>query len=197
VAQGMVIAAAPIWLLTFMVVAMAALLALLLWQLVGSHADSEKQLSQPPAVCDAFGHEQLGGVGERLAAILKAKTGFEVRVTNPAYMQRGGIPAAYGRFIAIELGERAVDLVHNRRLAGWRRSRAIKLLRWNSARPRKQERSRSSCLKRCAGFSAEFLAENAGPGGFGGKQFAVGCEQLSHRGRPSIQSHSASTRGIY
>jgi ATP-dependent phosphofructokinase / diphosphate-dependent phosphofructokinase len=64
---------------------------------------------------DAFGHEQLGGVGDRLAAILKAKTGFEVRVTNPAYMQRGGIPAAYDRFIAIELGERAVDLVHNKR----------------------------------------------------------------------------------
>jgi phosphofructokinase-like protein len=62
---------------------------------------------------DDFGHEQLGGVGDRLATILKAKTGFEVRVTNPAYMQRGGIPAAYDRFIAIELGERAVDLVHN------------------------------------------------------------------------------------
>src|SRR5438309_2227596 len=64
---------------------------------------------------DAFGHEQLGGIGNRLAAILKAKTGFEVRVTNPAYMQRGGIPAAYDRYIAIELGERAVDLVHNGR----------------------------------------------------------------------------------
>ena len=64
---------------------------------------------------DSFGHEQLGGVGNRLAAILKAKTGFEVRVTNPAYMQRGGIPAAYDRYIAIELGERAVDLVHNGR----------------------------------------------------------------------------------
>ena len=64
---------------------------------------------------DAFGHEQLGGVGSRLAAILKEKTGFDVRVTNPAYMQRGGIPAAYDRYIAIELGERAVDLVHNGR----------------------------------------------------------------------------------
>ena len=64
---------------------------------------------------DAFGHEQLGGVGNRLAAILKEKTAFDVRVTNPAYMQRGGIPAAYDRYIAIELGERAVDLVHNGR----------------------------------------------------------------------------------
>ncbi len=64
---------------------------------------------------DAFGHEQLGGVGNRLAAILKAKIGFEVRVTIPAYMQRGGIPAAYDRYIAIELGERAVDLIHNGR----------------------------------------------------------------------------------
>jgi 6-phosphofructokinase 1 len=30
-------------------------------------------------------------------------------------MQRGGIPAAYDRYIAIELGERAVDLIHNGR----------------------------------------------------------------------------------
>ena len=64
---------------------------------------------------DAFGREQLGGVGSRLAAILKEKTGFDVRVTNPSYMQRGGIPAAYDRYIAIELGERAVGLVHNGR----------------------------------------------------------------------------------
>ena len=38
-----------------------------------------------------------------------------MRVTNPAYMQRGGIPAACDRYIAIELGEKAVDLVHNGR----------------------------------------------------------------------------------
>ncbi|OHA75464.1 MAG: hypothetical protein A3I38_02070 [Candidatus Wildermuthbacteria bacterium RIFCSPLOWO2_02_FULL_47_10] len=63
---------------------------------------------------DPFGHEQLGGVGNRLANLLKEKTGFDVRVTNPAYMQRGGPAAPFDRWIATRLGIRAVDLVHNR-----------------------------------------------------------------------------------
>ena len=63
---------------------------------------------------DSVGHEQLGGVSKRLADIVKEKTGFDVRVTNPAYMQRGGPAAPFDRWIATRLGIRAVDLVHNR-----------------------------------------------------------------------------------
>lgn len=62
---------------------------------------------------DSFGHEQLGGVGERLASILRERTGFDTRVTNPAYMQRGGTPEPYDRWVATRMGLKAVDLAHH------------------------------------------------------------------------------------
>lgn len=74
----------------------------------------EKSLVTRGSGKDEFGHEQLGGVGEQLASILRKRTGFDARVTNPGYMQRGGTPEPYDRWIATRMGIKAVDLVHNR-----------------------------------------------------------------------------------
>ena len=60
---------------------------------------------------DPFGHEQYGGVAYRLASVLREKTGFYVGVSDPKHTQRGGVPAAYDRWIGTLLGMHAVDLV--------------------------------------------------------------------------------------
>jgi len=60
---------------------------------------------------DAFGHARLGGVGERLAARIQAKTGVEIRSTVLGHVQRGGPPSAYDRVLATRFGVRAADLV--------------------------------------------------------------------------------------
>jgi phosphofructokinase-like protein len=60
---------------------------------------------------DAFGHVRLGGVGERLAAEIEHRTGFETRVTTLGHVQRGGTPTAYDRVLATRYGVFAADLV--------------------------------------------------------------------------------------
>lgn len=44
---------------------------------------------------DAFGHVQLGGIGERLAKLVEKETGFETRATVLGHIQRGGSPTAF------------------------------------------------------------------------------------------------------
>lgn len=61
---------------------------------------------------DAFGHERLGGVGDRLAALLKTRMNSDIRVTNLGHTQRGGIPSTFDRWIATFFGVTAVDLLH-------------------------------------------------------------------------------------
>jgi 6-phosphofructokinase 1 len=63
---------------------------------------------------DAFGHVRLGGVGERLAAIIERETGAETRAVVLGHTQRGGPPSAYDRVLATRFGVRAADLVANR-----------------------------------------------------------------------------------
>jgi 6-phosphofructokinase 1 len=62
---------------------------------------------------DAFGHVQLSrrGVGERLAALIEQRTGFETRATVLGHTQRGGTPTAYDRIWATEVGFGAWDLI--------------------------------------------------------------------------------------
>ncbi|MBI2995750.1 MAG: 6-phosphofructokinase [Candidatus Melainabacteria bacterium] len=61
---------------------------------------------------DAFGHVKLGGIGDRLAKALEAKTGFETRAMSLGHIQRGGSPTAYDRVLGTRYGLHAVDLVH-------------------------------------------------------------------------------------
>ncbi len=60
---------------------------------------------------DAFGHSKLGGIGNFLGNEIQNRTGFETRVTVLGHVQRGGSPTAADRFLGIEFGVKAVELV--------------------------------------------------------------------------------------
>jgi ATP-dependent phosphofructokinase / diphosphate-dependent phosphofructokinase len=60
---------------------------------------------------DAFGHAQLGGVGDYLAKEIAKATGKESRATVLGHIQRGGTPTAYDRVLATRFGLHAVDAV--------------------------------------------------------------------------------------
>lgn len=58
---------------------------------------------------DAFGHMRLGGVGQYLANRLSERMHMPVRVTNLAYLQRGGSPAPFDRILATRFGAAAIE----------------------------------------------------------------------------------------
>ena len=61
---------------------------------------------------DAFGHVQLGGVGDWLAKEIASHTGAESRAVVLGHVQRGGTPTAYDRVLATRFGLHAADAVH-------------------------------------------------------------------------------------
>jgi ATP-dependent phosphofructokinase / diphosphate-dependent phosphofructokinase len=61
------------------------------------------------AEVDAFGHMRLGGVGQYLANQLSERMKMPVRVTNLAYLQRGGSPAPFDRILATRFGAAAIE----------------------------------------------------------------------------------------
>jgi 6-phosphofructokinase 1 len=63
---------------------------------------------------DAFGHERLGGIGNKLARVIEQETGYETRVTVLGYIQRGGTPTAFDRVLGTRFGVLAADLVHGK-----------------------------------------------------------------------------------
>lgn len=58
---------------------------------------------------DAFGHMRLGGVGQYIANQLSERMKMPVRVTNLAYLQRGGCPAPFDRILATRFGAAAIE----------------------------------------------------------------------------------------
>jgi ATP-dependent phosphofructokinase / diphosphate-dependent phosphofructokinase len=76
-----------------------------------TYEDGQEGLSTTSAALDAFGHERLGGVGQRLALEIEERTGFETRATILGHIQRGGSPTAYDRILATRFGLLAADLV--------------------------------------------------------------------------------------
>jgi 6-phosphofructokinase 1 len=63
---------------------------------------------------DAFGHVRLGGIGENLAELIEARTGFETRVSVLGHIQRGGSPTAFDRVLGTRFGVKAVELIMNK-----------------------------------------------------------------------------------
>ncbi|MFC2083031.1 6-phosphofructokinase [Candidatus Bipolaricaulota bacterium] len=61
------------------------------------------------AEVDAFGHMRLGGVGQYVANQLSERMQLPVRVTNLAYLQRGGSPAPFDRILATRFGAAAIE----------------------------------------------------------------------------------------
>lgn len=53
-------------------------------------------------------------VAYELGAMIRERTGQEIRVTVPGHMQRGGEPSPYDRVIATRLGAAAAQLIKNR-----------------------------------------------------------------------------------
>lgn len=62
---------------------------------------------------DQFGHVRLGGIGQRLAEEIEARTGYETRQTVLGHVQRGGTPTAFDRILATRFGVAAIDAVHD------------------------------------------------------------------------------------
>ncbi len=60
---------------------------------------------------DAFGHVRLGGIGDRLASEIEARTGKEARAVVLGHIQRGGTPTAFDRWLATRFGLQAADAV--------------------------------------------------------------------------------------
>ena len=60
---------------------------------------------------DAFGHVRLGGIGDRLAREIEARTGQEARAVVLGHIQRGGTPTAFDRWLATRFGLHAVAAV--------------------------------------------------------------------------------------
>lgn len=57
------------------------------------------------------GQVRLGGVGERLAALIETTTGREARCVALGHLQRGGIPTANDRLLATRFGVHAAELI--------------------------------------------------------------------------------------
>ncbi len=60
---------------------------------------------------DAFGRPRLGGVANYVARCVEDATGIETRVTVLGHVQRGGIPTARDRVLALRYGVRAMDVI--------------------------------------------------------------------------------------
>ena len=54
-------------------------------------------------------------VGFEIAALLKDKTGQDVRVTVPGHTQRGGEPCAYDRVLATRIGAAGAKLIQEKK----------------------------------------------------------------------------------
>ena len=72
----------------------------------------EGTLSVASGRVDAFGHAQLGGIGQLVSDAVEERTGYETRVTVLGHVQRGGTPTAYDRVLATRFGLRAIGAVH-------------------------------------------------------------------------------------
>ena len=66
---------------------------------------------------DEFGHERLGGIGQRLEREIEEPTGYETRTTVLGHIQRGGTPTAFDRVLATRFGSRG-DRRRERRAVG-------------------------------------------------------------------------------
>jgi phosphofructokinase-like protein len=78
---------------------------------------------------DAFGHVRLGGIGDRLAAEIEARTGKEARAVVLGHTQRGGTPTAFDRWLATRFGLHAIDAVAEGDFGTMMALRGTKILR--------------------------------------------------------------------
>jgi 6-phosphofructokinase 1 len=64
-------------------------------------------------VRDRYGHRQYGPIAQLIAPVLSERTGYDARVTQLGYVQRGGTPTSYDRVLGTRFGLAAVDAVRD------------------------------------------------------------------------------------
>ena len=84
---------------------------------------ADEKLNENNVERDEFGHEKLGGIGDKLARFIEAQTGFETRATTLGHIQRGGSPTAFDRVLATRFGVHAADMAHEEK---WGRMVSLK-----------------------------------------------------------------------
>jgi ATP-dependent phosphofructokinase / diphosphate-dependent phosphofructokinase len=77
---------------------------------------------------DEFGHNQLGGISQALAAEIGKRTGLETRTTDLGHIQRGGSPSAFDRILGTRFGVKAVDLIKKRKFGYMTALRGTKIV---------------------------------------------------------------------
>jgi 6-phosphofructokinase 1 len=76
--------------------------------------DGQSEMTLVSGEKDAFGHVRLGGIGDRIAQEIEARTGKEARAVVLGHIQRGGTPTAFDRWLATRFGLQAIDAVADR-----------------------------------------------------------------------------------
>jgi 6-phosphofructokinase 1 len=86
---------------------------------VAEGAKLENEDSSKEGETDSCSDKKLGGIGERLAALIEKQTGYETRATVLGHIQRGGTPTAFDRVLATRFGVAAADLVQEKNSVEW------------------------------------------------------------------------------
>ena len=74
----------------------------------------DNALVLPDRQRDLYGRERLGDIAHVIAPAISARTGYDSRVVQLGYVQRGGTPTSYDRVLATRFGLAAVDAVRDR-----------------------------------------------------------------------------------
>ena len=74
----------------------------------------DSELVLPERQQDLYGRERLGDITQVIAPAISARTGYDSRVVQLGYVQRGGTPTSFDRVLATRFGLAAVDAVRER-----------------------------------------------------------------------------------
>jgi 6-phosphofructokinase 1 len=74
----------------------------------------DSELVLPERQQDLYGRERLGDIAQVIAPAISARTGYDSRVVQLGYVQRGGTPTSFDRVLATRFGLAAVDAVRER-----------------------------------------------------------------------------------
>jgi 6-phosphofructokinase 1 len=74
----------------------------------------DNELVLPERQQDLYGRERLGDIAHVIAPAISARTGYDSRVVQLGYVQRGGTPTSYDRVLATRFGLAAVDAVRDK-----------------------------------------------------------------------------------
>lgn len=69
----------------------------------------DSTLKLPARQLDIYGRERLGDIAHLIAPAMSERTGYDTRVVQLGYVQRGGTPTSYDRVLATRFGLAALD----------------------------------------------------------------------------------------